>query len=61
MPLMPFATPDSPAIRHLTRAVAFYARFDQDESAIAEMTAGLLAMAQQVARIERAIMAMHEA
>lgn len=56
MPITNTPNPHNAAERHFRTALAFYSAHDQQGSAIGELTAGLLALSVQVARIELAVM-----
>ena len=51
--------PHLAAHQHFSAALAFYAAHNQEDSAIAQMAAGLVALSAQVARIELAVIEAH--
>ena len=53
--------PYTAAQTHFSRAFAFYDDHGQGESALGELTAGLVALSAQLARIELAVIGCHEA
>ena len=61
MPTIVGTNPHLSAYLHFSRALAFYAAHDQQDSAIGELTAGLVALSAQVARIELAVISGYDA
>lgn len=55
MQLVSLTKPPATAEDHFRRALGFYAAHGQAESPIAQLTAGMLAMAEQLTRVERAL------
>lgn len=57
MDIVATSQPTETAEDHFRRAYGFYSACGQHLSAIAQLTAGLLALSQQVTRVERALTA----